>query len=84
VSHVDDVHLLPGADVYEVLDELDQDDVVKLFPIFRRTNCRTLGVIKAISSGSDWDPGIRRSITSWVTSRNGTNVRMLRRDGRVL
>jgi hypothetical protein len=49
MSHVDDVHLLPWADLYEVLDELRQD-VVKPFPTLREDKLHNSVATKAMSS----------------------------------
>jgi hypothetical protein len=54
MSHVDDVHLLPAHDLYEVLDELCQD-VVKPFPTLQedklQNSCSNKGDVQLIGLG---------------------------------
>jgi hypothetical protein len=51
MSHIDDVHLLPWDDLYEVLNELCQD-VVKPFPTIRedklQNSCNNKGDVQLI------------------------------------
>jgi hypothetical protein len=54
MSHVDDVHLLPWADLYEILDKLCQD-VVKPFPTLRedklQNSCGNKGDVQLVGLG---------------------------------